>query len=58
MTENKRYTIPIPPDMEAQIIELRKTDEFCALSFAEIIRRLMAVGLDAQKTTTHNRPTM
>lgn len=46
MTKNKRYTVPVPPELEEQIIKLRKSDEYCMLSFSEIMRRLLVLGLE------------
>lgn len=45
MTENKRFSFAAPPELEAKIIELRKTDEFCRMTFSEIIRTLIERGI-------------
>ncbi|MCD8368288.1 MAG: hypothetical protein LUC48_09750 [Clostridiales bacterium] len=46
MTETRRITISIPADIEAKLIELRKTDEFCRMSWAELIRTMIERGLN------------
>lgn len=51
MTTNKRICVMITPDMEKEIIEMRKTDEFCRKSISEIVRILIQRGMDSQKET-------
>ena len=50
MTDNKRFSFAAPPELEARIIELRKTDEFCRMNFSEIIRMLCERGLEQIKS--------
>ena len=45
MTDNKRFSFAAPPELEDKIIELRKTDEFCRMTFSEIIRALIEAGI-------------
>lgn len=45
----RRLSLIISEEMENQIIELRKTDEYCRKSFSEIIRELIETGLDERK---------
>ena len=45
----QRVSLVIPDELNDALIELRKTDEFCRCSYSEIIRRLMEMGLEAQK---------
>ena len=45
-TENWRMSLTLPKELEDAIIELRKTDKYCRMSYAEIIRRLIEAGLD------------
>ncbi len=52
MTENKRCSIMITPDLEDKIRELRKTDAYCMLSVSEIIRRLVHKGMAAMESET------
>lgn len=40
-----RRTVSLPPETEAALIELRKTDCFCKCSYSEIVRRLIEEGL-------------
>lgn len=47
MTKNKRFSFMAPQDLEDKIIELRKTDEFCRMSFSEIIRILLERGVNS-----------
>lgn len=46
MTANKRCSVMLPPDLEARIVKLRKTDAYCTVSLSEIIRRLLDQALD------------
>lgn len=50
MTENKRCSIMITPELEEKIREMRKTDAYCMLSVSEIIRRLVHKGLAAMES--------
>lgn len=45
MTENKRCSVMITPDLEEALRKMRKTDEYCMLSLSEIIRQLVQRGL-------------
>ena len=46
MTSNKnRFSITVDDNLYKKIVELRKTDEFCRCSYAEIIRRLLEEGV-------------
>ena len=49
MTDMKRLTVSLTPELERTVIELRKTERFCRCSFAEIIRYLLAAGAAAAK---------
>lgn len=40
----------VDDSLEAQIIELRKSDQFCRMSISEIIRTLIKRGLEEQET--------
>lgn len=46
MTNNKRVQVSLPPDVEALLYELRKTDEFCRMSYSEILRVLFKKGAE------------
>lgn len=49
MTENKRLSISVTPEMEKKIYEMRKKDEFCRMSISEIVRMLIVRGIDADQ---------
>lgn len=48
-TNMRRITISFTPELEQKLVELRKTDEFCQCSIAEIVRRLMKSALENEK---------
>lgn len=41
-----RLTIQLTPEQEEALIQLRKRDEFCRLSYGELVRRLIDAGLE------------
>lgn len=43
----KRHSINLPPELDRVVLDLRKTEEYCRCSYAEIIRVLMAEGAKA-----------
>ena len=45
MKDIRKLSFSVSPELEKQIIDLRKRDEFCRLSVAEIIRILVSNGL-------------
>ena len=48
MTEMRRVTISLPDDIDHKVLELRKNDDYVRLSYAEIVRRLLTLGLKAE----------
>lgn len=48
MTEMKRVTVAFDDDIDEQIFELRKQDEYTRCSYSEIVRRLVRMGLKAE----------
>lgn len=50
MTSMKRVTVSFPDDMDKEIFELRKKDDFVRCSYSEIVRKLVFLGLKAEKT--------
>lgn len=46
MSDMKRMSISISPEQEKAILALRKTEEYCRFSYAEIIRILMNRGME------------
>lgn len=51
MTENRRYCVAMPPELEERIIEMRKSDKYCRKSISEIIRILIVKGLECEERT-------
>ena len=49
--ENKRWrlSVELTKDQEEAIIQMRKKDENCRLSYGELLRRLIDVGLEANR---------
>lgn len=47
--QNWRLSIQLTAEQEKALIELRKRDEFCRLSYGELVRRLIDAGLEANK---------
>lgn len=47
MSDLKRMSISITEEMERKNVEMRKTDEFCRCSYAEIIRQLIEAGVQS-----------
>lgn len=43
-------SVSLPPEIEKTIIDLRKTDEFCMCSCADILRKLMLIGAEQLHT--------
>lgn len=52
MTDMKRLSFAVPPEVEEQIVALRKQDRFCRLTISEILRQLIQSGLDAEAKET------
>lgn len=42
----KRLSVGLPPEIEQLVIRLRKTDEYCMCSYADILRMLMKAGAE------------
>lgn len=57
MTTMKRITVSFPPEIDKEIFELRKKDNFVRCSYSEIVRQLIILGLDAsgKKKRTLNK---
>lgn len=49
MTNMKRLSVCIPPEMERRLANLRKTDKYCRMPWAEIIRQLIELGLGSEQ---------
>lgn len=49
MTQLWRLSTVMPREMEAQLMELRKTDEFCRGSISRMVRVLLEEAIAARK---------
>ena len=56
MTKHKRVAVSLPPDLEAKLYELRKTDQFIRMSFSEIMRAMFEKGVEETLAKSSNRP--
>ena len=50
MTGMRRVSVPIPDDLDKEILEMKKSDEYVRCSYAEIVRILLQRGLDKTPT--------
>lgn len=48
MTDMRRVTISLPDDLDRRILDLKKDDRFVRLSYSEIVRRLLLIGLSGE----------
>ena len=46
-TEMKRISISMTDEQDAKVMELKRTEEYCRCSYAEIVRILIEAGLTA-----------
>lgn len=51
MTDNKRMSIAMPPELEEKVYALRRTDKYCRMTLSEIVRILIQKGLEAEAQT-------
>lgn len=60
MAEQWRISVAIPRRLEARIIELRKTDKFCRMTYSELVRYLVerAIALENGDTLREKQPDM
>lgn len=47
MTDMKRVTIAVPEHIDQKVLELRKSDKFIRSSYAEIVRYILSIGIEA-----------
>jgi len=47
--QNWRLSVQLSEEQERALVELRKRDEFCRLSYGELVRRLIDAGLEASR---------
>lgn len=57
MTKNKRFSFMATPELEEKIIEMRKTDEFCRMTFSDIIRVLIERGVNVASDSLNTMET-
>ena len=48
-----RLSVLLTDEQKKALIALRKRDEYCRLSYGELLRRLINAGLEANKNDTH-----
>lgn len=48
MTNMKRTTVTFGDDLDREIFELRKNENYMRCSYSEIVRRLVRLGLKAE----------
>lgn len=48
MTENKRFSMVLSPELEKKILDMRRREEYCRLSLSEIARQMLLKGLEAE----------
>ncbi len=46
--KNWRLSVQLTPEQAKKLIDLRKRDEFCRLSYGELVRRLVDAGLEVK----------
>lgn len=49
-----RLSVQLTPEQAKKLIELRKQDEYCRLSYGEILRRLVDAGIEAAGVSDHD----
>ena len=56
MTDMRRITISIPDELDKKIVEVRKDDRFIRCTYSEIVRQILANGLEklSAETTTES----
>ena len=52
--KNWRLSVQPTPEQAKELIELRKQDEYCRLSYGELRRRLVDAGLEATVVSNHD----
>lgn len=51
---NWRLSVQLTSKQAKELIELRKQDEYCRLSYGELLRRLIDAGLEATGVTEND----
>ena len=52
--QNWRLSIQLTKEQEKELVDMRKRDEYCRLSFGELVRRLIDAGLEANRGERHD----
>lgn len=52
--KNWRLSVQLTAEQAKKLIELRKQDEYCRLSYGELLRRLVDAGLEATGVINHD----
>lgn len=52
--KNWRLSVQLTAEQAKKLIELRKQDEYCRLSYGELLRRLVDAGLEATGVSNHD----
>ena len=52
--QNWRLSIQLTKEQEKELIDMRKRDEYCRLSFGELVRRLIDAGLEVNRGERHD----
>lgn len=51
---NWRLSIQLTKEQESALIEMRKRDEYCRLSYGELVRRLLDAGIELERGGQHD----
>ena len=52
--QNWRLSIQLTKEQEKELVDMRKRDEYCRLSFGELVRRLIDAGLEVNRGERHD----
>lgn len=55
--QNWRLSIQLTKEQEKELVDMRKRDEYCRLSYGEIVRRLLDAGIEANRGERHGATT-
>lgn len=54
MRERTRNTVTLPAEVREQVAALRRTERFCRCTYSEIVRQLLAAGLETLSNLEEN----
>lgn len=49
MANMRRLSLSVPDEIDAVVIRLKKTDEYCRCSYSEILRHLLYQGINVTR---------